>query len=394
MKLRAIIALAAIAGIPACADSSSGPEARGFEIQVAPLELAEIVDTCYRATVYNTTNVSLFAAGNNTVWSQQYICATQYGDSLGSVTYIGTCDADGGTAANPVLNTVELELQAILVADADAADLEPNDPATPWDESTTDTLVSPRDYFNPCQAPDFCRLQRPCIENMDTLVEFNLTVMRAAKQGFFDIAVNFEDIFCSAKFDCQYPDLATDSDGIDEAITLIFDENGTRRDTGVLGFACTAGTATALEAGDTYLYMDDFTVRCSDDENNTVWTETFDAATDEPGNQFFPPRPMVNTALNSIHCVCGGGEIDDCTSEPCDTDVGGRCNAACAWARTSAGSPARPARSTTPLRDMAAPSSSTPSTTAASSSAPTSPRPTGTSRSASTSPRWRATSAR
>jgi len=31
-------------------------------------------------------------------------------------------------------------------------------------------------------------------------------VVRAANQGFFDVAVSFDDIFCAAKFDCENAD--------------------------------------------------------------------------------------------------------------------------------------------------------------------------------------------
>ncbi len=57
------------------------------------------------------------------------------------------------------------------------------------------------DFENPCAEAGDCVLSFPCVENEDVFVEFNITVMRDAEQGFFDIAVNFEDIFCSAKFD-------------------------------------------------------------------------------------------------------------------------------------------------------------------------------------------------
>ncbi|MBL8784063.1 MAG: hypothetical protein JNJ59_04095 [Deltaproteobacteria bacterium] len=331
MKLSPLLIASSLVVLPACDDGAAKPEARGYQLRVAPLDLPGIVDTCYRATVYNTTDAGLFAGGNNTVWTQPYLCAGQYGDGLGSLTYVGTCDASGGTPTSPALNTVELELRAIVVADADANDGEVDDPATPYDETATDTLAAPKDYFNPCQAPNFCRLQKPCIENADTLVEFNLTVMRAAKQGFFDIAVNFEDVFCSAKFDCQYPD-GNDADTIDDAITLVFDEAGKRRDTGVLGFACTAGAATTLEGRRTYLYMDDFTVTCTDALGAEVWSETFDSATAVPGNQLSPPRPLTNTNTNttSLHCDCGGGPIDECLDVVCESGTAGDlCNTLC-----------------------------------------------------------------
>jgi len=91
-------------------------------------------------------------------------------------------------------------------------------------------------------------LEVDCLENRDVPVRFDITLMRQADQGFFDVAVQFEDIFCSAKLDCQ-----SDAGG---DLDLLF--NGDRRDmTAVLGFACISGE------GETYLYMDDLVVDCA-----------------------------------------------------------------------------------------------------------------------------------
>jgi len=76
---------------------------------------------------------------------------------------------------------------------------------------------------------------------------FDLTVMRRASQGFFDVAVTFDDIFCSAKLDCVdalLHDPATDQRG----------------PTANIAFACTAGTGQ-----DTTLYWGDAAVVCRDD---------------------------------------------------------------------------------------------------------------------------------
>jgi hypothetical protein len=100
----------------------------------------------------------------------------------------------------------------------------------------------------PDNAP--CQLERPCVENTDTLVEFNLTVMRDASQGFFDVAVNFEDIFCSAKVDCLDANLLHGSDG-------------ERDSTAVMAFACSAG-----EGSDTTLYLSDTYIVCDHDSAN------------------------------------------------------------------------------------------------------------------------------
>src|SRR5690606_28057069 len=79
---------------------------------------------------------------------------------------------------------------------------------------------------------------------------FSLTILRSANQGFFDVAVEFDDIFCAAKFDCR------DEDG--DPLVLLHDANGERAETAVLAFACTGGG----EADSTHLYLSDVDVTC------------------------------------------------------------------------------------------------------------------------------------
>src|SRR6201999_2048098 len=92
-----------------------------------------------------------------------------------------------------------------------------------------------------------CAQAATCAENADTPVRFDLTIMRRAQQGFFDIAVSFEDVFCSAKVDCE------DRDG--DPLELLFDGDE-RASTAVLALACTAG------ANETNIYLDDVVVDC------------------------------------------------------------------------------------------------------------------------------------
>jgi len=62
-------------------------------------------------------------------------------------------------------------------------------------------LVAADSYKNPG------RLSREivCVANTDVAVTFDLTIVRDATQGFFDVAVTFRDIFCSAKKLCGSP---------------------------------------------------------------------------------------------------------------------------------------------------------------------------------------------
>ncbi len=199
---------------PSCADApapaATGP---GVAISVAPLSLSSVVNADYRITVRTSTD---------TVFTVE-VDSTTYGDGAGAITYIGPCDADAG------LNTVELELLALYDADGPI-------PA--------DT------YVNPTAAGPLTQ-DVLCVENADRPVVFNLTIMRDAQQGFFDIAVNFEDLFCSAKVDCQ-------ADG--EDILLVHHPvSGKRLPSAVIGLACTGGVG-----ADTHLYFTDMVIQCGD----------------------------------------------------------------------------------------------------------------------------------
>jgi hypothetical protein len=198
-----------IAALSACADQSSGPTGPqgNLNLSVAPLTLPGIDNASYGITVKNGTQV---------VWSEGAITANDYGDGSGSITYIGTCDASAAT------NSVELVLNSL---------------------SDSSGVIAPTEYENPCPSSAPCVQTVSCIENTDTFIEYNLAIMRDANQGFFDIAVNFSDVFCSAKVDCQ-PALLTDS-------------SGGRVPTVVVGFACTAGAQAGAEADNsTTLYVD------------------------------------------------------------------------------------------------------------------------------------------
>ncbi|MBL8788107.1 MAG: hypothetical protein JNJ59_24655 [Deltaproteobacteria bacterium] len=213
-----------------CSDQASGPSGPHLEIGVAPLTLNNVADACYTLTVYNVGKDAI--GPSSVVWTKSSVCATRYGDARGSVSYIGTCDAD----PDGRINTTSLVLEGLCTtAGCDVSD--PSDPGT----------LAVSEYQNPCKASKPCLLERPCRENADTLVEFNITIMRDAKQGFFDIAVNFEDIFCSAKLDCV-PE-------------LLHRPGGERDLTAVLGFACTSGAETCL-------YADSITLTC----DNGSWT--------------------------------------------------------------------------------------------------------------------------
>jgi len=227
MRMRVLIVGALALG--ACADTATTtPE--GIKFKVAPLTLPGITNACYTLTVENDVG--------DTVWTKSEICADTYGDNSGSITYIGPCDAtdnnNSNEAVGPAGNSVTLELEGLWTG---------GDQLT--DQNTTPAVPNP-DFNNPCPVGTGCTLTFNCVENADVSVVFNISLMRSAKQGFFDIAVNFEDIFCSAKADCQ-----------DELLFQPDGEGSKRGPTAILAFACTAG-----EGSDTTLWMSDVNITC------------------------------------------------------------------------------------------------------------------------------------
>ncbi len=209
-RLRSPHALTGLSAVLAtgCLGASPEPSTTNFEIKVAPLTLPGVGDACYSVTVKNQESAI--------VWSRTSICADDFGDGIGAITYVGPCDASQPN------HTVELTLDSL--ADVDGA------PITDFQNPTLN---------GPIVLPALCQA------NADTLVTFNLVILRGANQGFFDIAVDFEDIFCSAKLDCAAGD-------------LLYGSSATDRDpTAVLGFACTGGPN-----ADTWLYTTNVQLVC------------------------------------------------------------------------------------------------------------------------------------
>lgn len=203
-------------------------------ITAAALRLPGISDVAYTVTVRN--------GADQVVWSKA-VSSAQYGDGAGAFAYVGTCDAD----SNP--NQVQLVIDRLV--DSDGATIDPA------------TYRNPSPVIQPVT----------CVANTDTPVLFDITVVRAAQQGFFDVAVEFDEIFCSAKLDCQDAFLHSQS-------------SGERGPSAILGFACTAGN------GDpTWLYFaDDVVLQCGD---RTYFVDP----TGGPGNLGADPPALFQIAV-------------------------------------------------------------------------------------------------
>ena len=198
-----------------CADGPDVPTDGGaLELNIAPLSLPGVADAVWDVAVTTT---------NATVWEAR-LTASGYGAG-GSVSYVGPCDASAGD------NTVTLSLVGIYASPVAS-------PGDYGDAAPTGAL----DVRNPGQlSRDFT-----CLADADTAVSFDVSVVRPATQGFFDVGVSFSDLFCSAKYDCAAGD-------------LLFDTDGDRGPTQVLGFTCVAGSGDGVE---TTLYLDDVVVTC------------------------------------------------------------------------------------------------------------------------------------
>jgi len=260
-KTFAIIALsgAGLALGPGCGETQpTGETGPGLAIAVAPLSLPGVTDACYALTIFAGADPTTGAV----VWTKPHVCASQYGDGAGAIAYVGTCDASGGGASS-----VRVVVEDICQGGAC--------PATPGGATSIPTST----WHNPCAGPDGCVKTATCSADADTPVSFDLTVARTATQGFFDVAVSFDDIFCSAKLDCE-------RDG--GPLELLFDPaTGERGQTAVVGLACTAGPS-----ADTWLYYDNLVLRCYDAGDTLIGEWPYDPSLG-PGNVGAGAAPFV-----------------------------------------------------------------------------------------------------
>jgi alpha-tubulin suppressor-like RCC1 family protein len=223
-------------------------------LQVAALDLAGVGDVVWDVEVVNG------ATPAEVVWHKR-LASSRYGDGAGSASVVGPCDADPDVSDNTVRVWV-VGVYAAPVSDPGAF----NSGAAAGPGAVVGQALP---FEDPTASAPLTR-EVVCAPNSDARVSFEVALMRPAQQGFFDIAVSFNDIFCSAKFDCcDSPAAATCDLGGSEDIALLFDAGGQRASTMVLGFACTGGLGADVE---TQLYLDALELDCTDPT-----TSTFDA---------------------------------------------------------------------------------------------------------------------
>jgi len=213
--LAALLALPIAA--PACLESppEESPGAR-IALDVAALSYPGVTNATYTLEVRNKSGQTVFTRDLDSIG---------YGGGDGSVSYVGPCDAE--PTENP--NTVSLTLTGLYAGAGGGSEI----PASTYNNPGTLTRSA------------------TCSPNADTPVSFDVTLARAANQGFFDVAIAFDNIFCSAKLDC------VDQDG--DTLLLLHQSDGSRGRTAVLGLACTGDVNTG---GDTWLYRDPVVVTC------------------------------------------------------------------------------------------------------------------------------------
>lgn len=211
-----------------------------LQVSVAALSYDAVTDVSWGLAVYSGDPES----GGELVVSRPDLRSARFGNGSGSFSYVAPCDAQTGTAF------VRLTLNALYTG--------------------TGELIDPATWQNPTPLTQ----EVTCVENADTPVTFNITLMRSAQQGFFDIGVSFSGTFCSAKFDCLGDD--------EQPLELLHDPaTGERAATMVLGFACTSGNGK-----ETYLHMSDVHVACFDGASTTpYWVSPVGTQGGAEGNQ-------------------------------------------------------------------------------------------------------------
>ncbi len=227
------IATSAIAlGGLACGGSEprTGSGGNAVTIAVAPLDGSGIGVACFDLKV-ETALGTFWEKGDpeNSFFDDDLdtICSDDHGNGGGgSVRWVGACDGQdaadtNGTLTDGVQNTVTIWFDGV------------------YNDDKTEVSAN---VYDPCGTAG-CSIEFDCDPNADTRADFNFTVIQDAEVGFFDIAVRFDNIYCSAKYDDCYTD--------DQPVQLFSGADGTPHQTGVFALACTGplGTDVNLHYG-------------------------------------------------------------------------------------------------------------------------------------------------
>ena len=251
-------ALAVAGTLAACGQTAETPAGR-VDLTVAPLQLDAVGNAFYDIAVE-------YLDGANG-WQPVTTISNRQSDFRGELSYVGPCVAGGAD---------ESRVSVTLL-------------------SVVDTGGNPIDVVLPPPVVETFT----CVENADAQVTVDVTVLRMASQGFTDVQVDFEDVFCSAKVDCS-PTL------------LHHPATGVRGPTLVTAMACTGDQNADLE--DTYIAFEDAYLCCDDGVQSlctalgqeppfigVVTTETYSGVEAIAGKHYFNSAWLLDTDYLSSH---------------------------------------------------------------------------------------------
>lgn len=243
------------------------PAESTFSVSLSALSLVDVGDVLWDVQVRN--------GSSEVVWSRR-VASSRSGDGAGSALWIGPCDA----STNNRDHTVEVWVVGLY----DAPVASPGQFASGQTTGPGAVSATSLPFVNPSSSGPLVR-SATCQPNADTLVDFDLTLLRPAQQGFFDVAVSLSSIFCSAKFDCC--DTETGDCPLDGSLDhrLLFDETGARASTFVLGFACAADPNLTAN---THLYLDALALDCTTPTGESFSADLALDPSGPPGNQCTP----------------------------------------------------------------------------------------------------------
>lgn len=183
-----LLTLTLATSLAACSDDATAPADPTLTVTIAA-PAAAFQKVCYDLRVTNGkagTGEVVWARGtpglNGGTADADAVCSDAFGFD-GEVTYVGTCDASEGGAEGRE-GSVTLWVDGLY--DEAGAYLDP-DGAARWDD--------------PC--PEGCAIDFRCASEADAAVRFDPMITQAAGDGFFDIAVAFADLFCTARLACE-----------------------------------------------------------------------------------------------------------------------------------------------------------------------------------------------
>ncbi|TNF24168.1 MAG: hypothetical protein EP329_25530 [Deltaproteobacteria bacterium] len=256
--IRAAIASLLFPALVGCGSADERPEGK-LDLHVAPLQLDAVGTAVYDITVE-------YLDGANG-WQPVATISNRDSDFRGELSYVGPCVAGGADESR-----VSVSLLSVTNSNGDPIDIVLPPPVV---ETFT------------------------CVENADAQVQVDITVLRMASQGFTDIQVDFEDVFCSAKVDCS-PALLHDP------------VTGERGPTLVTAMACT-GDQNA-DVADTYIAFVDAYLCCDDGVQSlctalgqeppfagVVTTETYSGVEAIAGKHYFNSAWLLDVDYLSTH---------------------------------------------------------------------------------------------